>query len=64
MTKRDVLVREIQNAPESLINEIIDFVQFLKRKVTAGQSDEASLSESSLSKDWLKPEEDQVWKNL
>jgi hypothetical protein len=32
MTKKEILINEIDKIPENLIDEIIDFVQFLKTK--------------------------------
>lgn len=34
------------------------------KKMIKKQKDITVLSESSLKKDWLKPEEDKAWKNL
>jgi len=43
--------------------EVRDFIDFLCLKNHLA-NDQALLSESALSKDWLKPEEDEAWKNL
>ena len=37
---------------------------FLKTKIIKERLDTAIASESSLRKDWLKPEEDEAWQNL
>jgi hypothetical protein len=63
MNKRDLLLSEIQHVPEPFLNELLDFVLFLKAK-TAKKMDTAIASESSLARDWLKPEEDEAWHNL
>jgi hypothetical protein len=34
MSKRELLIDEIKQVPESLIDEVLDFVHFLKTKVT------------------------------
>jgi hypothetical protein len=57
-------MNEIEEVPEPLLSEVLDFVHFLKTKVAREKLDIAIMSESSLSKDWLKPEEDEVWQNL
>jgi len=41
-----------------------DFIQFLKTKIIKEKLDISIASESSLKKDWLRPEEDVAWKNL
>lgn len=64
MSKKETLIEEIKQIPEPLIEEVWDFVQFLKTKITKEKMELAIASESSLKKDWLKPEEDEAWKNL
>jgi hypothetical protein len=48
----------------TLLEEVSDFVQFLKRKIALEKMDTLIASESSLKKDWLRPEEDGAWQNL
>jgi hypothetical protein len=64
MEIKEILQNEIENLPDEYAGEIIDFIQFLKTKHTAEQRDSLLLSESSLRKDWLLPEEDKAWENL
>jgi hypothetical protein len=45
-------------------NEVLDFIKFLKTKVIKERMNIAIASESSLKKDWLKPEEEEAWQNL
>ena len=64
MGKIELLIKEIEQVPESLLEEVLDFVHFLKAKVIKERLDTAIASESSLKKDWLRPEEDEAWQNL
>lgn len=64
MSKKEMLINEIEQVPESFLDEVLDFVQFLKTKIIKERLDAAVASESSLKKDWLKPEEDKAWQNL
>ncbi len=65
MNSKEQIVQEIEYIPEPLLNEILDFIQFLKYKHLPQEKFEtALLSESSLQKDWLTPEEDEAWKHL
>ncbi|HHT9132140.1 MAG TPA: DUF2281 domain-containing protein [Candidatus Tripitaka californicus] len=64
MSKKELLASEIEQVPEPLLDEILDFVRFLKAKIVKEKLDTAIASESSLNKDWLKPEEDEAWRNL
>ncbi len=64
MTTRDVLLKEIQQVPEPLLQEVLDFIRFVQVRGTGDRFEPAVVSERSLSKDWLKPEEDAAWQDL
>jgi len=64
MGKKELLIKEIEQVPEPLLDEVLDFVHFLKAKITKERLDTAIASESSLKKDWVRPEEDEAWQNL
>jgi len=64
MSKKELLVREIEQVPELFLDELWDFIQFLKTKMVREKIEIAVASESSLKKDWLKPEEDEAWQDL
>jgi hypothetical protein len=64
MTKKEILLSEIEKVPEPFLDEVLDFVHFLRTKIIREQMDTAIASESSLKKDWLKPEEDEAWQSL
>ncbi len=64
MNKRESLLKELEQLPEFIIQEVQDFVLFLKNKWLEEKTEILKASESSLSKDWLKAEEDQAWVNL
>jgi hypothetical protein len=58
------LINEIEETPEPLLSEVLDFLHFLKLKSNRDKIDTAVMSESSLRKDWLNPEEDEAWQSL
>ncbi|PIP16721.1 MAG: DUF2281 domain-containing protein [bacterium (Candidatus Ratteibacteria) CG23_combo_of_CG06-09_8_20_14_all_48_7] len=64
MSTKEQLICEIEQVPETYLDELLDFVQFLKSKKFGEGLHNAIASESSLKKDWLKGEEDQAWQNL
>lgn len=64
MSKKELLIHEIEQIPEPFLDEILDFIRFLKTKTTTELLESSILSESSLKKDWLKSEEDEAWQNL
>ena len=64
MSKKELLLSEIEKVPEPFLDELLDFVQFLKTKIIKERIDIAIASESSLKNDWLKIEEDEAWQSL
>jgi hypothetical protein len=63
VTTKELLFNEIEDAPEPVLAEILDFVQFLKHKIRPGL-ETALASEAVLAKNWLSPEEDEAWQDL
>lgn len=64
MSTKDLLLNEIDETPEPLLAEILDFVQFLKSKTLESARETALASEAVLAKNWLRPEEDEAWRDL
>ena len=64
MSTKELLMNEIEQVPEPLLKEVLDFVHFLKAKIIREGIASAVVSESSLGKDWLKAEEDEAWQIL
>ncbi len=64
MKIKEQILKEMEKIPEEYLIEILDFIKFLETKTKNEKIKTAILSESSLKKDWLKPEEDEAWQNL
>jgi hypothetical protein len=64
METKDLIHKEIEFFPEPYLQEILDFIFFLKNKAAKGKMETAILSESVLARDWLRPEEDEAWSDL
>ena len=64
MGKKELLINEIENVPEPFLDELLDFIHFLKTKIVKERLDTAIASESSLKKDWMRIEEDEAWQSL
>ena len=64
MSTKELLMTEIEQVPEPLLNEVLDFVHFLRAKILREGIATAVASEVSLGKDWLRTEEDEAWQNL
>jgi hypothetical protein len=58
------LIQEIESLPSDCIQEIMDFVRYLKLKQLKNIPETMILSEQSLAKDWNTPEEDEAWADL
>ena len=61
MTSRAVLLKEIETLPAACLNEVLDFVAWIKQRRTEGSKiseipKTMLLSEAVLSKDWDTPE--------
>jgi hypothetical protein len=63
MTKDERLMSEIEQVLAPFLDEVLHFVLILKARATRMRV-AASVSESCLSKDWLRPEEDEAWGTL
>jgi hypothetical protein len=64
MTKKEKVVKEIEQVPDIFLDEALDFIRYLKTKAVSEQLGIYAASESSLKKEWLRPEEDAAWENL
>jgi len=64
MSKKDTIIAELEKVPEKVLDEILDYINFLKDKLIKQKLETALMIESSLKKDWLQPEEDEAWQDL
>lgn len=70
MTKRESLIREVEDAPEPLLDELLAAVRALKERHRRPAAEDrapaitALASEQVLGRDWLTPEEDEAWSHL
>ena len=64
MLTKEHIVKEIESLPEPLLNEVIDFIGYLKSKAASENMENYILSENVLREDWLSPEDEEAWKDL
>ena len=64
MLLKELIIQKLDRASEWLLAEVLDFLKFLKAKSRQDTLEVSLLSESSLQKDWLSPEEDEAWQDL
>lgn len=62
LNDKDVILRELGELPDALLDEVLDFIRFLKTK--AKEPETVLLSEATLGRDWLRREEDEAWRDL
>ncbi len=63
MSAKNTIIKEIENLPEPMLVEVLDFVRFLEQKKQSSH-ETYLMTESSLKKEWLSPAEDDAWKDL
>jgi len=64
MKIKELIIKEIEQMPDEYLSEVLDFIRFLGAKVLEERMGTAIASESSLEKDWLRPEEEEAWQDL
>jgi hypothetical protein len=63
MSKKEIIVQELEGVPEEDFDALLDFIHSLKCR--DGEDAAPRLpAESSLMKDWPSPEEDAAWADL
>ena len=62
MSKQQMIADLISTAPDHKLDIILSFVEFILKE--NDNIDNTLLSEISLSKDWMREEEDRAWKDL
>jgi len=64
MSKKEEILNEIEQIPETSLELLLEFLRFLKTRDAREKLDNSLASESSLQKDWLREEEDRAWRDL
>ena len=64
MTNRAVLLQEIETLPAACLDDVVDFVAWIKHRKLSKIPETMLLSEAALSKEWNTTEEDEAWASL
>jgi hypothetical protein len=64
MNTKEAIAHEIEQVPEPLLEQVLEFLLSLKSQYQPDKLEITMMSESSLAKDWLSPEEDEAWQDL
>ena len=60
--ERGLIHKEIEALPSEYLNELGEFIEFLKQRTTCPET--MLLSEAALRRDWEDPKEDEEWADL
>jgi hypothetical protein len=64
MIAKNKLMHEIDSLPPECVEEVMDFVGFIKLKLLKNVPETMLITEKALAKDWHAAEEDAAWANL
>jgi len=62
--KAQLLMREIESLPADYLEEIMDFIEYIKQKRLNIIPETMLMSEQALARDWNTAKEDAAWANL
>lgn len=61
MNARQNLLHELEQVPEPILNELVDFARFLREKAGQGKTSYGFPSEPVMPAEYMDPEEDPAW---
>ncbi len=64
MTVKESLLQVVEELPSEYLRDLAEFAKRLRLKAAHREVPTALASEAVLAKDWLRPEEDEAWKDL
>ena len=64
MTNRQLVMSEIAKVPDPLLDKVLEYIRRLISQPQAERANLAAASETTLQKDWLRPEEERAWQSL
>jgi hypothetical protein len=64
MTAKEAIVQVVEELPEECLDDLAHYVAALRRRAALRSVPTALASEAVLAKDWLRPEEDEAWRDL
>jgi hypothetical protein len=64
MTTKEAIVKAVEDMPEEYLDDLAHYVEKLQHKSVRRLAPTTLASEAALAKDWLRPEEDEAWRDL
>ena len=64
MTAKEAIVQAVEDLPDECLDDLAHYVGTLRQKSALRIVPTALATEAVLAKDWLRPEEDEAWRDL
>jgi hypothetical protein len=64
MTAKEAILKAVEELPEECLDDLADYAERLRGTAVSHATATALASEAVLAKDWLRPEEDEAWRDL
>jgi hypothetical protein len=64
MTAKEAIVQAVEDLPDDCLDDLVRYVEVLRRRAAVRAMPTAMASEAVLAKDWLRPEEEEAWRDL
>jgi hypothetical protein len=64
MTAKEAILKAVEVLPDDRLGDLANYADLLRHEEAVLSSPTALASERTLAKDWLRPEEDEAWKDL
>ncbi|MGA2034785.1 MAG: hypothetical protein ABSG68_21255 [Thermoguttaceae bacterium] len=64
MTAREALLQTVEGLPEEFLVELAEYAKRLRLKAAHCQVPTTLATQDVLARDWLRPEEEEAWRDL
>jgi hypothetical protein len=64
MTAKETIIKSVEDLPQEYLEDLARYVENLRQRAALHAVPTALASEATLAKDWLRPEEDEAWRDL
>jgi len=64
MTAREALLQAVEELPEEYVMELAEYAEKLRLRAAHCRVPTTFASQKLLARDWLRPEEDEAWRDL
>jgi hypothetical protein len=64
MTAKEAIVQAVEELPDDCLDDLAHYVEALRHRTALHSVPTALASEAVLAKTWLRPDEDEAWRDL